>query len=336
MKKIKGKHCVIAGGVLCGIGILFFGIGMAFGGKEYVKNADLNQMNGKAMLDSKQEAFSGEETFEDLTGIQADLKNIDLLIKPSEDEKFHLTYNLEKSGKGKNPLSFEQKDGLLTIKESEGNGGSYYIKVDISIINVLFGNDKVYDYKNEATLYIPERKILDKASINLENGDFYADGFAAETAEIRLEYGDIIMQNISLNKGNITAEDGDISADKGLLKDLDMKAKYGDIMLKNTQYENGKITLEDGDLNSSEISFTGDTDIVNKYGDVSLKLSKETANDTSIEAKTEYGEIDISENLKKTAGKFMENEDMIYFEKEGLQGSGKISVEAEDGDISIQ
>ena len=51
MKKTN-KRLLVAGGILCAIGVLFLGVGVASGGKNYVKTADLNRISGNAMMDS--------------------------------------------------------------------------------------------------------------------------------------------------------------------------------------------------------------------------------------------------------------------------------------------
>ena len=43
MKKTN-KRLLVAGGILCAIGVLFLGVGVASGGKNYVKTADLNRI----------------------------------------------------------------------------------------------------------------------------------------------------------------------------------------------------------------------------------------------------------------------------------------------------
>ena len=50
MKKTN-KRLLVAGGIICAIGVLFLGVGVASGGKNYVKTADLNRISGNAMMD---------------------------------------------------------------------------------------------------------------------------------------------------------------------------------------------------------------------------------------------------------------------------------------------
>ena len=46
------KRLLAAAGIFCAVGILFFGVGIASGGRNYVKTADLNRISGTAMMDS--------------------------------------------------------------------------------------------------------------------------------------------------------------------------------------------------------------------------------------------------------------------------------------------
>lgn len=50
--KQTNKRLLAAGGIFCAVGILFFGVGVASGGRNYVKTADLNRISGAAMMDS--------------------------------------------------------------------------------------------------------------------------------------------------------------------------------------------------------------------------------------------------------------------------------------------
>ena len=45
MKKTN-KRLLAAAGIFCAVGILFFGVGIASGGRNYVKTADLNRISG--------------------------------------------------------------------------------------------------------------------------------------------------------------------------------------------------------------------------------------------------------------------------------------------------
>ena len=53
MKKTN-KRLLVAGGILCAIGVLFLGVGVASGGKNYVKTADLNRISGNAIMESSE------------------------------------------------------------------------------------------------------------------------------------------------------------------------------------------------------------------------------------------------------------------------------------------
>ena len=49
MKKTN-KRLLAVGGIFCAVGILFFGVGVASGGRNYIKSADLNRISGTATI----------------------------------------------------------------------------------------------------------------------------------------------------------------------------------------------------------------------------------------------------------------------------------------------
>ena len=55
-----------------------------------------------------------------------DFEDFDLDIRTSDDDHYYMEYKLEKNGR-KNPLTWKDKDGELTLEEPAGGSGSYYI-----------------------------------------------------------------------------------------------------------------------------------------------------------------------------------------------------------------
>ena len=53
MKNQKTSKFLITGTVLCALGLVLFGSGIAAGGKDYIANTDLNSYNGSASSKDK-------------------------------------------------------------------------------------------------------------------------------------------------------------------------------------------------------------------------------------------------------------------------------------------
>lgn len=75
-----------------------------------------------------------KEQIDDFTKLNVDFENFDLDIRTSDDDHYYMEYKLEKNGR-KNPLTWKDEDGELTLEESAGGSGSYYITYDLGIFS---------------------------------------------------------------------------------------------------------------------------------------------------------------------------------------------------------
>ena len=95
MKKTN-KRLLAAGGIFCAVGILFFGAGVASGGRNYIKSADLNRISGTATMDSSDShAILSKTKLDAFSAVNIDLRNLDLDVKESDDDNFYIAYNIE-------------------------------------------------------------------------------------------------------------------------------------------------------------------------------------------------------------------------------------------------
>lgn len=261
MKK-TAKQFLIAGTVLCIAGLFLFGVGTAAGGKEYVKDADLNVLNGAAtMTSSDHHAILEKTEIEPYTTVNADLRNIDLKIQPSPDDKYYISYNVETTD-GLLPVSCQVSDGTLNLAESRGNSSYSYIHVDINFLRIMLGQSNVIENQNNVVLYIPTDKELDSFSCRMGDGTLSAD---------------------SLNSRKVQ-----ISSD------------LGDIELKNTSIQDGNISLSEGDLTGKNITVSGAASVNTSLGDISLSMPQDVLKQLSLNASTSLGDIDCPDSLKGT------------------------------------
>ena len=119
--KQTNKRLLAAAGIFCAVGILFFGVGIASGGRNYVKTADLNRISGTAMMDSSDShAILSKTEIDAFSSVNVDLKNLDLDIKSSDDDRFYISYNIE-TNDGMLPLSYQVQNGVLNVVEKKGH-----------------------------------------------------------------------------------------------------------------------------------------------------------------------------------------------------------------------
>lgn len=149
------------------------------------------------------------------------------------------------------------KDGELTLQETSGGKGSYYISYDLG--NLLHHTEtQKQEEINTVILYVPQDARFSEARIQLADGDLTAEQFSCK---------------------NMTANflDGDMILDQG---------KFAD----------GVITLADGDLKTNHSSFSGNLEINNSDGDVFIQMENGNAAKMNIHLKTTDGDV-ITDNL---------------------------------------
>ena len=102
MKKIM-RNLLIAGFTLFLIGGVFYGIGRISGGQEYVENEGIKQVRAAA---KRERVIVEKENLGEIQKIEADIEDMDIIVKESEDTSCYLSYNVDKRrGKNKNSVT---------------------------------------------------------------------------------------------------------------------------------------------------------------------------------------------------------------------------------------
>ncbi len=180
--KQTNKRLLAAAGIFCAVGILFFGVGIASGGRNYVKTADLNRISGTAMMDSgDSHAILSKTEINAFSSVNVDLKNLDLDIKASDDDKFYISYNIETTD-GMLPLSYQVQNDALNIVEKNGHESSSYIHIDINFLQEMLGQSHVIENSNKVTVYIPKKTDLSGFSCKMGYGDINVESLNTHKA----------------------------------------------------------------------------------------------------------------------------------------------------------
>ena len=224
--KQTNKRLLAAAGIFCAVGILFFGVGIASGGRNYVKTADLNRISGTAMMDSSDShAILSKTEIDAFSSVNVDLKNLDLDIKASDDNKFYISYNIETTD-GMLPLSYQVQNDALNIVEKNGHESSSYIHIDINFLQEMLGQSHVIENSNKVTVYIPKETDL--------------SGFSC-----KMGYGDINVESLNTHKAELQNEDGDITISDSTFKNLELSADLGDLKINDTILTGSQIKMMD-------------------------------------------------------------------------------------------
>ena len=308
--KQTNKRLLAAAGIFCAVGILFFGVGVASGGRNYVKSADLNRISGTATMDSSNShAILSKTQINDFSAVNIDLRNLDLDIKVSDDDKFYISYNIE-TNDGMLPLSYQVQNNTLNLVEKEGHESYSYIHIDINFLQEMLGQSHVIENSNKVTLYIPEKTDL--------------SGFSC-----KMGYGDMNVESLNAKKAVIQNDDGDITISDSTFKNLELSDDLGDLKIKDTTFTNGQFEMMDGDVKAENISFSGENEFTSDLGDITLSIPKKTLSTLSIEA--EASEINIPEKL----GNVMTDEDDNQLVNSENKTQNSLQIKSKDGNIKI-
>ena len=177
MNKIA-KTALMTGTALCVVGVVLSTAGYFAGGKDFTYASDHFYVSGGNSSD-KNLAVMEKQQIDDFTKLDVDFSNLDLEIRTSDDTYCYMEYKLEKTGK-KDPLTWEDKDGKLTLKEYEGSSGNYYITYDLGIFREHVQKTETQKYLNTVILYVPENAELSEGDIHLSDGDLNAEQLICE------------------------------------------------------------------------------------------------------------------------------------------------------------
>lgn len=309
MKKTN-KRLLAAGGIFCAVGILFFGVGVASGGRNYVKTADLNRISGAAMMDSSDShAILSKTEINAFSSLNIDLKNIDLDIQSSDDDNFYISYNIE-TNDGMLPLSYQVQNGALNIVEKKGHESYSYIHIDINFLQEMLGQSHVIENSNKVTVYIPKKTDLSSFSC-------------------KMGYGDMNVESVNAQKAVIQNDDGDVTISGCSFEDLELSTDLGDLNIKDTALTDSQIKMMDGDVNAENVSFNGKSTFNSSLGDITLSIPEKNLTSLSIQA--EASDIDIPEKL----GSVMTDEDDNQLVTSEKKTQNSLQLQNTDGEIRI-
>ena len=240
------KVLLLTACTLCVIGALLVGIGIANGGRENLRENVSNV-----------HTYTQEKTPLDaaITDLEVDFKIANLVIKPSSNEHYYLSYHID-SASTTNPFSYDIENGLLHLQEADSEA-LYYERNAIDLLSLILEADDENAIENAdstVTLYVPKD--------------------ALQSLDLQMEYGDLTLNDCTLNsiKGHLA---------------------YGDLYLINAEWTAASFGLEYGDVDGTSLRCTGLTQLTADYGDVTLVQT--TIPDTqSIQVTSEFGEVTIN------------------------------------------
>ncbi len=264
------KAWLVAGVGCCVCGAILTGIGVASDGGKYVKAADLNKMDGAAKKGDN-EVLLEKTKLDDFDSVDISMTDMNLQVVPSDDRSCYISY--QASDQTKDPMSYQVKDGKLTIQEND-NTGKFYYHVDIGFLSGLLGGGPVTTDENVVTLYIPEEQEWKMADIKTDMSNIMLNGCKIENGIVQSNSGDIYFKNCDFDNLKIDSDMGDIhfvgTEDVMGAWNIQIDTDMGDIDVDDALGGKVKEDEDDCDLSYTQKGKGGNLVIQTDSGDVSL------------------------------------------------------------------
>ena len=338
MKNHKTKKFLIISTVFCALGIVLFASGIAAGGREYIRNTDLNTYNGSFSSEKSDSnhAILEKKKIDSFQNLNADLKHMDFSVRESDDENYYLSYNVE-TVKGVIPVSWQVENGTLNLLEKNGHSASGYMQIDIGFLQNLLTDGHISDdadvIENQIVVYIPHEQMLENFSCQMNEGDFTLDSLNCQNFQLQTDLGDISLTNLDVRNGSVSDKDGDISIIDSSLENMTLNTSLGDLSVEKSGFTDSTLALSSGDAQLSDVSFNNNCQITLKMGDIDLSVPEKNLNTLVFSLNTNMGDIDVPDDLN---GKIVSTDDKGIYKKESSNSQNHLSVKSDYGDISIR
>ncbi len=366
------KIALMTGASLCLVGAALYGIGTVTGGRTFLAETDLNSMS--KLTDQEEQVLAEEHIrLEKFRSVKINSDDVaDVTIVPSDRRYSYLSYTLTSIDRGQNPLTYEVKDGILSIHEKESHRVERYVRVDANFIKSLLGLEYEWpDYaEDQIVLHLAEDVKLDSCEINMDSGDLKVSELNSKSTNWTLDSGDATVENVvskhtewrmddgdlnvtdsQLSDGNMITDSGDVKTTNTVLSDLTCVNSYGDWKAEDCELNGGTVTIGDGDLTWNNCTVSK-LHARNSYGDTTCENSKlhevsmqNADGDMVLNGLSFSGEVrldnqygDIVLSLAEDAKKQMREDKTIgdsgYFAM--LKDQSTLEAVCTDGDLSVK
>lgn len=183
--------------------------------------------------------FGGDSVAEDMKtyAISSDIQSLDVTINAADfkivqGDHFSVESNLKH-------LTVEDKNGVLTVKETKKFGTTYQGAV--------------------LTLYVPADTVFDKATITTGAGRLTADCLSADTVNLELGAGEVTIDTlIATTAIDMEGGAGKITVSGGALHNLDLEMGVGQLNLTSVLTGDSDFELGVGESNITVIGSKDD------------------------------------------------------------------------------
>lgn len=162
----------------------------------------------------------------------------------------------------------------------------------------------------------------DDRHLNLTWGAIGLDG---EKLEMRVDYGDIVLEQLNVETAKVVTDYGDLSGEHVTAKEAQLVTDYGDVSIADLDADHLQAVSDYGDLDLD--GSVDDLDVTTSYGDVRLTGTVERGNVT-----TDYGKITVNGTFD--AGRVTTDYGDVVMRLQPTD-TGAIDVYSDNGAVSV-
>lgn len=310
----KQKKFLQWGSLLIVMGFLMIMAGFLLGGKDYVAQADLNNLNWNQQTAIPGEVNVEKEPLADFTTIDIQFTRADIAIVPSTNEQAFLSYHIVNPNNG-GEINYQVANSKLTIHQ--GTTKKNFVSIDLSFIQYLFNSDVIKaGQETKLTLYLPQ-KTYDQVAVDNELGAITIQNLTAKEVDFQSSTGAIDITNSqfevfnsqnSLGKLSVSQsqwQEGKLVTDTGLIaleavtaRNSQIQSDLGAINLVDSSFEDSTFKTDTGHIQSQTTDFTGETKVTTDLGRLSFEFTEERLATTNFTIKSDLGEITTPPQLE--------------------------------------
>ena len=200
------KACMVTGLSCMIVGAVLYGAGYVFGGKTYVRTADLNHFGTSGASEQTASSILPKTQVDDYRNLDIHLDMLDLNVVRSEDDHFYISYEAQ-SKNGKPAVTYSVENDTLTVNERETKG--HYVNIDVDFLADLLNRKEERQQKNLITLYVPERTKINHVKIDGDMSDIRLSSMTVTSGSLQTDMGDVEIERSNLDTCSFSSGSGD-------------------------------------------------------------------------------------------------------------------------------
>ena len=201
------KACMVTGLSCMIVGAVLYGAGYVFGGKTYVRTADLNHFGTSGASEQTASSILPKTQVDDYRNLDIHLDMLDLNVVRSEDDHFYISYEAQ-SKNGKPAVTYSVENDTLTVNERETKG--HYVNIDVDFLADLLNRKEERQQKNLITLYVPERTKINHVKIDGDMSDIRLSSMTVTSGSLQTYSGDVVIDDCDIRHFGLKTDMGEV------------------------------------------------------------------------------------------------------------------------------